>query len=144
MFLLELDIIFSKFDIKCKTAMFAMFIKYRNIKYFSSNNIENTMKMLSILILYYQNVRFEISVSIIFLFVSNLKNTCTDIKTTLNLFQIFHLWSYQISILYALCEKFFLIIFAADFYFDIYKMYSPDYSIDYDGTFYIIYHQNKY
>lgn len=68
----------------CKIAMFAMFIKYRNIKYFSSNNIKNTMKMLSILILYYQNVRFEISVSIILLFETNLKNTYTDIKTTLN------------------------------------------------------------
>lgn len=42
------------------------------------------MKMLSILILYYQNVRFEISVSIILLFETNLKNTYTDIKTTLN------------------------------------------------------------
>ena len=68
----------------CKITMFAMFIKYRNIKYFSSNNIKNTMKMLSILILYYQNVRFEISVSIILLFETNLKNTYTDIKTTLN------------------------------------------------------------
>ena len=68
----------------CKIAMFAMFIKYGNIKYFSSNNIKNTMKMLSILILYYQNVRFEISVSIILLFETNLKNTYTDIKTTLN------------------------------------------------------------
>lgn len=84
MFLLELDIIFSKFDTMCKIAMFAMFIKYRNIKYFSSNNIKNTIKMLSILILYYQNVRFEISVSIILLFETNLKNTYTDIKTTLN------------------------------------------------------------